>query len=173
MCVILVKPKGIEMPPKRELMLAASTNPHGFGFVSSNGLYKRTMSFVEFYEALKGVGKDDACIMHLRIATHGSHKVSNCHPFKEGDIYFAHNGVLRVPVKGDKTDSETEFDTVLYPAAKKYGLDSPMFNLIVKQEIGWSKFAFMQNGHIWLFGRFIEQNGLYYSNLNHQHYYAY
>lgn len=173
MCVIICKPKGVKMPSKRELKQAANTNPHGFGFVSSNGLYLRTMDFEEFYDALKNVGQEDACIMHLRIATHGSHKMSNCHPFKKGDIYFAHNGVLNVNTHGDMTDSETVFLDTLYPAAMKYGLSSPEFSLVVKNVIGWSKFAFMQDGHIHLFGRFIEYNGLYYSNLHHHYRYAY
>ena len=174
MCVIIIKPKGVEMPPKSELMLAFQTNPHGCGFVSSNGVYVRTMRFNVLYESLRHVGKNDACIIHFRYATHGSPKVSNCHPFKKGDIYFAHNGVIHIPTKDDMTDSETEFNKVLYPAAAKYGIESDKFGQIVYQEIGYSKFAFMQNGRIWLFGRFIEYNGLYYSNLNHHRFnYAY
>ena len=173
MCVIIVKPMGIEMPSKNELKKAARQNPHGFGFVSSNGLFVKTMDFDEFYNALQGVGKQDACIMHLRIATHGSRKPENCHPFKKGNIYFAHNGILDIRPHGDMTDSETAFQDILYPAAIEYGLDSPEFALVVKKIIGRSKFAFMQNGRVWLFGRFIELNGLYYSNLYHHYSYAY
>lgn len=173
MCVIIIKPRGVEMPPKYELKRAAMHNPHGFGFVSSGGVYMRTMDFDSFYKEVKKVGKDECCIMHLRIATHGSHKMDNCHPFKKGDIYFAHNGVLDIRPHGDMTDSETAFQDILYPAAVEHGLGSPEFSLVVKRIIGRSKFAFMQGGHIWMFGRFIEFNGLYYSNLYHHYAYAF
>lgn len=171
MCVIIIKKKGAKMPSKNELRLAAMHNPHGFGFVSSNGLYVRTMDFGEFYKMLKFVGREDACIIHFRIATHGSHKVENCHPFKMGDIYFAHNGILPIHTKGDMTDSETEFHDVLYPSAQIYGLGSKEFDGIVARRIYNSKFAFMQGGEIYHYGHFItDENGVMWSNMNHRPY---
>lgn len=171
MCVLIIKDKGIKMPSKNELKLAALHNPHGFGFVSSNGFYYRTMDFEDFYKHLKGVRKEDACIIHFRIATHGSHKVDNCHPFNLGDIYFAHNGILPIRTAMDMTDSETEFRNVLYPAAMEFGLGSATFNGIVNRRIYNSKFAFMQNGEIFLYGRYIyDKNGIAWSNMNHRPY---
>ena len=150
-------------------------NPHGIGFVSSNNIYWRGMDFEEFYKALQGVRKEDACIIHFRYATHGSHKIDNCHPFKIGDIYFAHNGILPIKTHNDMTDSETAFMDVLYPAAQEYGLDSHKFFSLVSGMIGGSKFAFMQNGEIFLFGRWYQEKGVLYSNFNFRpyHYYGY
>lgn len=47
--------------------------------------------------------------MHFRFATHGSVRNRNCHPFRDGDLFFAHNGVLPYPSVGDRTDSEFAF----------------------------------------------------------------
>ena len=82
MCVIIVKNKGVEMPSKKELKLAFEHNPHGWGIVSSNGVFAHGMDFQTFLSILKGVSTEDACIIHFRIATHGSVGVKNCHPFK-------------------------------------------------------------------------------------------
>lgn len=169
MCVVIIKNKGVEMPSVSELRDAYNHNPHGCGFVSSNGLYWRGMSFKEFLKRIKGVGTEDACIIHFRIATHGSHKVTNCHPFRHNDIYFAHNGVLDIRTYGDMTDSETLFLAKLVPTIERYGLYSPELTKVVEKHIGFSKFAFMQNGQIRAFGRWIEdENGCFYSNLNHR-----
>ncbi len=157
------------MPSYEELKRAARHNPDGFGFVSSNGLYWRGMDFERFYQMLQRVGINDSCIMHLRIATHGSIKTSNCHPFYYNGIYFAHNGILyNTRVYGDVTDSETEFRTILEPAISDWGIDSPQFQRLVARRIGYSKFAFMIGGEIRLFGNWINDKGLMWSNLNHR-----
>ena len=48
MCVVIVKNKGVEMPSKKELRLAFEHNPHGWGIVSSNGIYAHGMTFDSF-----------------------------------------------------------------------------------------------------------------------------
>lgn len=170
MCVICIKNSGVELPTRKELMMAFECNPHGCGFVASNGAYWRGMRFDEFYAKLtSSVGIDDSCIIHFRYATHGSHKVSNCHPFKCGDLYFAHNGVLPIRTKDDKTDSETVFRSTLAPAADIFGFGTDAFNGVVNRNIFSSKFAFMYKGKIRYYGRWIkEDDGLIWSNLNHR-----
>ena len=171
MCVIAIKNKGVSLPSESELRMAFECNPHGCGFVSSSGLYWRGMDFEEFYEKLQDVSIDDACIIHFRYATHGSHKPSNCHPFKYGDLYFAHNGILPVRTKKDMTDSETVFRNILAPAANLFGFGTPGFTSVVNRNIYSSKFAFMYHGRIKYYGRWIrEDNGLLWSNLNHRPY---
>ena len=169
MCVILIKKRGVEMPSESELRRAYQCNPHGCGFVSSNGFYWRGMDFDEMMSRLKFVGVDDECMIHFRYATHGSHKPSNCHPFKIGDLYFAHNGVLPIRTKHDMTDSETIFRDVLAPAAELFGFGSKEFNSVINNNIWSSKFAFMYKGKIKFYGRWLrEDNGLIWSNLNHR-----
>lgn len=173
MCVICVKNKGVEVPSEKELRAAYNLNHDGWGIVSSNGVFAHGMNFDEFLDVLKGVRKEDACIIHFRIATHGSVRLENCHPFKgyvDGrPVYFAHNGVLPIRAMKDKTDSETEFRTVLLPAMKEFGFGTQMFDQIVARRIFSSKFAFMKDGVIRVYGRWLrEDGGLMWSNLNHR-----
>lgn len=166
MCVIIIKPCGAKMPDERELNRAYMCNPDGCGFVSEKHFYKG-LSFQAFKKKLSEVGEDEACIMHFRLATNGSIRRANCHPFKRGDVYFAHNGVLSIRPAGDKTDSQTAFDDILYPIIEEYGLDSKELKTAVNGIIGHSKFAFLQNGQITTFGEFIRHDGRLYSNLRH------
>lgn len=169
MCVIIIKPEGFKLPGEQELYYAKQCNPHGFGFVTEKRLFK-TLDFNEFMKEIKKVRRDENCIMHFRLATHGSIKKANCHPFKKGNIAFCHNGVLSIQPDGDKTDSQTAFDNILYPIADAYGLDSPELARAAKSIIGASKFAFMQEDKIVTFGRFMTYEGRLYSNERHLHY---
>lgn len=166
MCVIIIKPVGAKMPTKKELKKAFIRNPHGCGFCVPGRGYK-TLNFEDFYQHLKEVKKEEPCIIHFRYATHGSVCEGNCHPFYGDGVWFAHNGVLRIAVKSDKTDSETAFRGILLPTINEYGIDSPELVDDIYRIIGCSKFAFLKDGKIYTFGRFILRNGLYYSNLNH------
>lgn len=175
MCVIIYKPVGIDMPSIEVLNAARRANPDGCGFVSTR-FYKRTMNYKAFLCALSKVGKDEACIIHFRLATHGSCKTSNCHPFRREDVFFAHNGMLNVKTKADMTDSETVFNNWIYPAILNYGWHSRTTADIVEQLRGASKFAMMRKGDrgALLYGDFIlENDGCYYSNLRFKHFINY
>ena len=56
--------------------------------------------------------------MHTRIATHGSIKPENTHPFISKNLGFAHNGTFNIIPFPDKTDSETFFTATI--ADKKF-----------------------------------------------------
>ena len=152
MCVLIYKPKGVEMPSKKVLKACFEANPHGAGFATPTSIH-HSMNFETIYKGLKCVSKEEHCIIHFRLATHGSIRLRNCHPFKIDDICFAHNGVLSIPIKNDMTDSETAFKW-LYPTIKKYGL----------------KFAFLCGDEIKMYGDFRQLNGIYYSNLRWRNY---
>lgn len=162
----MIKKAGVEMPSRRELLAASICNPHGFGFVTKKTCFKTT-SFEEFYNELKKVKTSEACIIHMRYATHGSVKAENCHPFHCNGVFFAHNGVLPIASKNDMTDSEIAFREMFMPVINKYGFKSKKLNEEVEKIIGWSKFAFMKDGHIRAFGNFTEHNGVLYSNTRH------
>lgn len=166
MCVIIIKPANAAMPTIEELQNAYSCNPDGCGFVSENHSYKG-LNFETFLKELSKVGEDERCIIHFRLATHGSIKKSNCHPFYAGGIYFAHNGTLRVEPEGDKTDSETVFRNILLPIIESRGLESKELKCAVNAVIGSSKFALMHKGKIYTFGSFTKHDGRYYSNTRH------
>lgn len=165
MCVICFKPAGAEMPKKTRLKAMATANPHGFGFATSSGKYFRTTDYKVFEKKLKTVTKDEACIMHFRLATHGSIKRTNCHPFASNGVYFAHNGVLPYASVNDRTDSEFAFTTILMPIVARYGLFSEELTNKVAQIIGSSRFAFMQGARVRLFGDWVDFGGCRYSNM--------
>lgn len=167
MCVIIIKPAGIKMPSQEILDAAYRANHDGCGFVSTFH-FKRTTSYKSFLRELSKVHESEACIIHFRLATHGSVKISNCHPFRRGNVFFAHNGVLSIQPTGDMTDSETAFEKYIYPAIAEYGYADSMKDYVISNIIGGSKFAMMRLGdrNVKLYGDYIMQpDGCYYSNL--------
>ena len=164
MCVIIYKPKGVEMPGKDILTKINRYNHDGYGLVSTRHSFK-TMYYCKFIEHLQRVGINEDCILHFRLATHGSKCRSNCHPFNEGDVYFAHNGILPITPAAGKTDSETAFRRVVYPAIERYGYHSGEVGRVINSIIGLSKFALMYKGDVRLFGDYTAIDGVYYSNL--------
>ncbi len=166
MCVIIVKPAGVAMPSTDILRAAAIANPHGFGFATPNHVYKN-LRYDKFIDKLSKVPASMPCIMHFRYATHGSVKQSNCHPFRRGDLIFAHNGVLSIQPLGDMTDSETCLQQVVAPAVHKFGLDSQQAESIINEAREGSRFAIMQESSVRLYGDFkLANDGCYYSNFN-------
>ena len=173
MCVIAYKPKGVEMPSSEILAAMSQANSDGCGFCTPTKYY-RGLSFNSFMKHVKHVGEDEPCIIHFRLATHGSVKKGNCHPFydAEADTYFAHNGVLHIQTHKDMTDSETAFRNIFLPNIKLYGLWSDNVSFVAKQVIAdnGSRFAFMQGDDVRLFGKFQYYEGCLYSNLRFLYY---
>lgn len=168
MCIIIAKPAGAQMPPKAILRRCAMLNPDGFGFATKDRIFK-TLDADEFFKELKGISKDETAILHFRYATHGSIKLSNCHPFRDEKtgISFAHNGILNIVPYEDMTDSETAFRGRLVPVIREHGFDSEAFNKATYSIIGASRFAFIdKDGDYRLFGTFTHYKGCWYSNRN-------
>lgn len=167
MCVIIVKPAGVKMPSREILDAAYMANHDGCGFVSTFR-HKKTLDYISFLRELSKVDESEACMIHFRLATHGSVKRANCHPFRRGDVFFAHNGVLSIQPIGDMTDSETAFSELVYPAIADYGWHHEMKDYVISNIIGCSKFAMMRLGdnEVKMYGSFLSQSdGCYYSNL--------
>lgn len=171
MCVIIVKKRGIDVPTQNILSQAFKANSHGCGFAvaKKSGLYLyKTLNFKKFCKNFySNVKKDDDCIIHFRLATHGSICRENCHPFanETNDLIFAHNGVLPIESVENKTDSQILFETILAPAAKLYGVKSRTFAQIADSVRSTSKFAFLDANGVTTFGSFESVNGLLFSNL--------
>lgn len=151
-------------------------NPHGMGFCTPNMYYKDIANFKVFLNKLRKRKITEPCLIHFRLATHGSIKKTNCHPFYDAKtgVYYAHNGVLDIKPVNDKTDSETAFKKRFLPVIKKYGFQSEELAAEVEQIIGNSKFVFMQCTkndttdtivNVRMFGNFEELDGCLYSNL--------
>ena len=157
------------MPSNAVIRACARANRDGFGLCTPTKFFK-SLDYEEFKSELDKVGKEENCILHFRLATHGSVCKANCHPFKKKDVYFAHNGVLDITPIGNKTDSETAFIKYIYPQIAKHGLCSVQTELAVQEVIGYSKFAIMQGEKISLYGNYEKVKGVYYSNLRFLHY---
>lgn len=163
MCVIILKPAGIELPAVSLLDRAKEANPHGFGLCSPDVHYKG-LSYNQFKKNLLNCDINQPVLIHMRYATHGSIKKSNCHPFYSNDVFFMHNGILDIEAYGDKTDSQCAFDDIIMPSINKYGLNSDVTRHVINGIIGYSKFAIMYEDKVSLFGDYIEKDGCYYSN---------
>ena len=171
MCVICYIPKGVETPSKTMLTAMYKANPHGIGFCTPKTLYKG-MNFDLFYKRIQQRRIEEPCLLHFRLATHGSVKRANCHPFydKCTDTYFMHNGILNIRPMGDMTDSETAYRGILVPYIKRYGIGSRETKEVINQIIDGSKFAFMQGYHVMLFGEYYKHDEVYYSNMRFRRY---
>lgn len=167
MCILIVKPKGVQLPDYATLCRCAKLNPHGFGYALPSKRPFKSLSFDKFIDALSKEDENEAMLIHFRLATHGSIKQSNCHPFRDNrnGLIFAHNGVLDINPLQDKTDSETAFKLLFSPAFDIFGFKSQNFAHAVDSIRGSSRFAFMTDkGEIRTFGHFIEHGGCLYSN---------
>ena len=174
MCVIIYCPAGVAAPSLSELRDAFKRNSNGCGFVTKS-IHYHTLHFSAFYRQLKKRDINQDLVIHFRLATQGSIRVKNCHPFYNRGYWFAHNGVLPIADKGDKTDSQIYFDDIVRPLISKFGWASGELKtelLRMAHETG-SKFVLMHKGRTRLFGDFIEHEGRYYSNLRHLQLHSY
>lgn len=164
MCCIIYKPKGVQMPSLDTFAKIKKLNHNGYGFVSTDYFHKG-LDYRTFLRHLSEVGDDEDCIIHFRLATHGSICRANCHPFVENGVYFAHNGTLNVCPVGDMTDSEIAFRMKIYPEIQRFGYGTKQADWAIRQICGYSRFAMMYQGEVRLFGDYKILNGVYYSNL--------
>ena len=93
MCVAILKYPGIDLPDRETLYNCWINNPHGAGFVfhrnCNNILKKGFMDFDQFFQSLKEskILKSQSLMIHFRVASVGSVKKENCHPFVVSDTY--------------------------------------------------------------------------------------
>lgn len=167
MCIIIIKPAGVKLPDDFTLLRCEMQNPDGFGYATPTKVY-HSMNRLDFENHLmEDATKDVPAIIHCRIATHGSVKRANCHPFKDNEtgVAFAHNGVLNIKPIGDMTDSETAFRTLFVPVIRKYGYTSRELAAAVREIIGGSKFAFLnRHGEIQMYGSWVKYGGCFFSH---------
>lgn len=169
MCCILYIPSGVKTPPITTLKAIHRANPHGIGFVDADSNNLKTLDLSCFLQAVKQRHTDAACIIHFRLATHGSISEKNCHPFHDTatDIWFAHNGVLPIRSHDDMTDSEIFFREGFIPALNDCGdYSAPELWQYVENERCGTRFIFMHGNDIKMLGNWHELDGVFYSNLN-------
>lgn len=118
MCVIVYKPKGIEMPCQQDLVKCFNSNPDGAGYMlpinNKVVIRKGFMTFEDFKKDINKVVKDNhidpkatPIVLHFRISTQGGVHKELCHPYpvcrsydemralaSECDFGLAHNGII-------------------------------------------------------------------------------
>lgn len=178
MCVIIYKPKGVNLPTKEELKKCWDANPDGAGYAiqrSSIGeieVIKGLMNFNTFYHSLttKHIKINDTVVIHFRIATAGDISPEMTHPFpinvelkhflaleyKTQHVFF-HNGVVGHGIGGLS-------DTALYVLQHEDDLLNKAF--VEKTTLG-SKCLVLSEDDTFMTGLWHIENGLFYSNLYH------
>ena len=176
MCILIAKPKGVRMPDLDILKKCWDSNNDGAGIAWSDGrkliMKKGYMNWESFKDDVANMSIDAYnAIIHFRIATHGTVKPENTHPFSVNEsIVAAHNGILSgVKNEGDWTDSETFFKRICAPILASFDMTSDVFKKCVDAMIGSSKLVFLRDkGDMVMFGTFIEDGGVYYSNTTYK-----
>lgn len=199
MCIIVYKPAGFELPAKSTLHTCWENNPHGAGFMWPDGksvnIRKGFMSWEAFVSALDEVAR---CIdvtatpmaLHFRIATHGEIKPGCCHPFAvkdsfermrqtriSADVGFMHNGTLSGLKTDDATSDSMAFaKEVLVPLKAMCSdfLSNEKALRVIENSTQGSRFLLMsKDGRVRTFGRWVEDDGILYSNENFRPRYVY
>jgi hypothetical protein len=161
MCVIVYKPAGKTIG-RDILKLCWDKNPDGGGLMYAlNGRLKIIRGMMDWgkYEEILDDKIGDMIesvpmIFHFRIATHGSVKPANCHPFVVNKgIAMAHNGVLTcvdVPKNEDVSDTEMFIRSFLGPLSSRMtgglkidDLKNDALNTMIQKTISGNKLAFM------------------------------
>ena len=181
MCIIVFKPAGIPIPDKNILYTCYEDNPDGIGcmYRADNGrivISKGFMTIEEFIEDIQKVPntlKKDIAI-HFRLATHGNISPGNCHPFPITDkilhlrqtkhicrTAIMHNGIVPDLTHPDKTLSDTMCAVKII---SECGEHSPPAQTILST----GKFLVMDKIETRLYGYFVEDSGIYYSNTRYK-----
>ncbi len=195
MCIIVSKAKKIKMPDGKTLLRCFESNPDGAGVMwAENGavnIRKGLMTYTEFDRFISKLGNrldltDTALVMHFRITTHGNTNRETCHPYPISrriphlkrtsfttDIGVAHNGII--PIKCHKTLSDTQtyiMQNLSYIKKVKpdFYKDKSIMEKIEKDI--HSKMCFLtKDEEIYTIGKFIEEDGVLYSNSSYEEYY--
>lgn len=117
MCIIVIKPYDVDMPPQGEIEECFRFNHDGFGMAIAEKdvphvlIRKGALTIGTTLNMLSAIEKPKSkqIVMHFRTATEGAICQGNCHPFPvsskieylqashiKADVAVAHNGVLDV-----------------------------------------------------------------------------
>ncbi len=159
MCVAIHKPAGVVLT-KADVENMYFQNSDGFGAAwmergqlkTFRSVPKSTDEAWQHYKSLHL--KKYPAIIHYRLATHGSVRVDNSHPFPVIDgMFMIHNGILDVrglglDCSGDRTDTEAYIERYLRPVLATTStpfdlIHEPSFLSMVGEHIGGNKFVFL------------------------------
>ena len=186
MCLIVVKPKNIDLPPEWHLRNGDDRNSDGIGvmFWKKDGnevhIKKDFNNVNELIEWMKTtINKEDILVIHFRMATSGLKDKGNRHPFpvtvnktllRQTELVcqmgVAHNGVL-TEYSGHKTYSDTQkfvVDILSDPMVHDH-LDNPAIYKLINTFLEKDRLTILDNqGKLFLFGEYEVDGGRLYSN---------
>lgn len=179
MCIIVLKSKKAKLPPDDVLEECFISNPHGAGYMYREHnqiiIHKGFMKFDSFLTSLHanvGKKKIEVCL-HFRVATHGTVKPMNCHPFPITselqplhDINvvctraLCHNGILSGYGDTKRDISDSAFlAKMLYPCRTEQ-----QYTTVLNRHSGSSRFVVMTGQFTIVSGNFIAEKGCLFSN---------
>lgn len=184
MCVIAVKPQGVDMFSERYLENMFANNPDGAGYA----LWRPGENLVEIRKGLmheeallssieaKEPRKEDVLVVHCRISTGGFTTGRQTHPFAiEGGglkssrtktkLAVAHNGIIPwIDPVGGASDTVLFSRYVLKPHGLRIMSDQSLQKHI-ESMMGSSRLVFLDyRGRFLTLGTWIEDDGVLYSN---------
>ena len=196
MCIIIIKPKGVELPPLEILENCFNYNRDGAGYAyyssSSNNknvhIRKGYMNFNSLMQSINTVDNipDTTMIIHFRISTSGKVDKGNCHPYpinSKGNMLrqkkvdckmaMAHNGILSNYTNYDSQLNDTQLfiqNTVslLYMAKGQKMFNDNHINTSLDILRENSRLAFMDNqGRVHKYGEWECDCGCFFSNTSY------
>jgi hypothetical protein len=180
MCLIAVSTAGAPALTADELGSAWKANPHGAGYMFSQGgtliirkaFYKLAELTAAYHADHLTHGASSAFVLHFRWATHGDKSPVNVHPHElcGGAVGLAHNGVLPVAPPFGATISDTVFFCRTVLAAREPAqIMSGEFRKLLSEMIGErNKFVLMSGaGELSIVNEELGtwEGGIWFSNL--------
>jgi len=186
MCIIIVKPSGVDLPKDEWIINSDAHNSDGIGIAYQKKSESRVKIKKDFSTAQElidwlkeNISKEDNLILHFRWATSGKTDAGNRHPFpltlnksllRKTELKclraVAHNGVLN-DFSGDTKYSDTQKFVMERLAQKvvKENLFDETMQFFIKEYIGTDKLAFLDyEKGLLLIGNFVKEDGCYFSN---------
>lgn len=194
MCIIAVKPAGIEWPTWKTLQTCFEHNSDGAGYMYNDDegnvvISKGYMSWQDFKKAIKMLKRrctdDTAVVMHFRIKTHGEVSRECCHPFPLDfkldelrkvenvcNIGIAHNGIISgrntTPLKSDTMDYIMNYLYNIYALNRDF-YKLPIADELITSSISGSRLCIMDGaGKLKMYGQWHSEDGCYYSNTSYR-----
>ena len=185
MCLIIVKSSGVDLPDDSVIRKAESSNDDGIGiawYKPGDNIVRIKKDFkdsIEFISWSKdNLKKEDKVMIHFRWRTHGLNDIGNRHPFpitrnitmlRSPELVcrfsVAHNGVFSGYEHNKFSDTQKFIMDILASNKVKLHLTNPAIQKLINNHISGSRVSTLDyKGNLILFGKFEEENGLYFSN---------
>lgn len=184
MCIVIVKPAGVDVPDVDTLFNCWASNPDGAGFcVADGGVVAGSKGHMDFegfiLDLYRKVDKKMSALIHFRIGTHGRMDGTATHPFPlsnnpkflrdkkwMAEDGVAHNGIIHGFGNKKTSDTQAFIGKVMFPEKQTIHRKTTA-NRIGKQAKG-NKIAILnKSGHCTLIGDWIEDSGCLWSNFSY------